>query len=210
MEDIALIAGFILTLMVFSYLLGDNFLYRLAVYVFVGLAAGYISIVTVESALIPWFETTVGSGEPASIGLGLIPVLFGVLLLFHSSSRLGGIGNLGLAFLVGVGAAVAVVGAVSGTLIPLTVDTADASGRGVFDALVLLLGVASTLIYFQYIARRLPNGQVRQYRAVKLVSTVGQGFIMVTLGALYATAILTSLTIFSERLSFLLEPILGG
>ena len=47
MDDIGLIIGFVFTLMIFSYLLGDNFLYRLAVYVFVGFTAGFIAIVTV-------------------------------------------------------------------------------------------------------------------------------------------------------------------
>ncbi|HLV33734.1 MAG TPA: hypothetical protein VKY59_01415, partial [Spirillospora sp.] len=54
MEQIGLWAGFVLTLMVFSYILGDNFLYRLAVYVFVGLAAGYIVVITWESVIWPW------------------------------------------------------------------------------------------------------------------------------------------------------------
>ena len=46
-DQIGLWIGFILTLMVFSYLLGDNFLYRLAIYIFVGLAAGFVTMATV-------------------------------------------------------------------------------------------------------------------------------------------------------------------
>ena len=37
---------------------------------------------------------------------------------------------------------------------------------------------------------------------------MGQGIIVVTLGAIYAAAILTSLTIFSERLGFLVRQAL--
>ena len=59
MEQIGLWAGFVLTLMIFSYLLGDNILYRLAVYVFVGLAAGYITVVTWDSVIWPWINGTV-------------------------------------------------------------------------------------------------------------------------------------------------------
>ncbi|MFW5771715.1 MAG: hypothetical protein ACOCZH_00225 [Phototrophicaceae bacterium] len=210
MEDIGLFAGFILTLMVFSYLLGDNFLYRLAVYIFVGLVAGYITIITVESALIPWFETTVGSDEPVWIGLGLVPVVLGLLLLFKTSSRLGQLGNLGIAFIIGVGAAVAVVGALLGTLIPLASDTADASDATVLDAILIFIGVACSLIYFQYLARRTPQGVTRRFAPVRALSFIGEGVLVVTFGALYAAAIITSLTIFSERLAFLLEPIIGG
>jgi hypothetical protein len=204
MEDIGLIAGFVLTLMVFSYLLGDNILYRLAVYVFVGLVAGYVTVITVDSVLIPWFESTLTSDDPVQLGVGLVPVLFGLLLLFKTFGRLGRLGNLGIGLIIGVGAAVALAGALTGTLIPLTLDTVDADSRGTLDALLLFIGVASSLMYFQYVARRQPDGSARQIAPVRAVGVIGQGVIVVTLGALYAAAILTSLTIFSERLSFLL------
>ena len=41
LDRTATIAGAVLTLMVFSYLLGDNFLYRIAIHVFIGAAAAY-------------------------------------------------------------------------------------------------------------------------------------------------------------------------
>ncbi len=210
MEDIGVIVGFILTLMVFSYLLGDNVLYRLAVYVFVGMTAGYIAIVTVESVLIPWFDSTIGSGNTIEIGFGLLPVLLGLMLLFKTSSRLGRLGNLGIAFIIGVGTAVAVIGAIIGTLIPLVTETADASGKSTLDAILIFVGVASSLVYFQYNVQRLPNGEIRQSVPIQLIRTVGQGFIIITLGALYGAAIITSLTIFSERVGFLLSPLLGN
>ena len=210
MEDIGLWAGFILTLMVFSYLLGDNFLYRLAVYAFVGLSAGYIAIVTVESVLLPWFDRTVLSDEPVAVGFGLLPVIVGLLLLFKSSAPLARFGNLGIAFVIGVGTAVALVGALTGTLLPLSAATIRAGEGDLVSAVLIFVGVASSLIYFQYVARRRPDGTVRRGRLVGAISWVGQGFIVVTLGALYAAAILTSLTIFSERLAFVLERVLGG
>ncbi|GAB4513236.1 MAG: hypothetical protein OHK0046_13860 [Anaerolineae bacterium] len=208
MEELGLWAGFFLTLMVYSYIIRDNFLYRIAVYIFVGLAAGYITIVTFESVLIPWFESTVGSGEAFNLGLGLLPVLVGLLLAFKSfSPRLARLGNLALAFLIGTGAAVALVGALTGTLVPFSRATINASEGDLLEGVIILVGVLSSLVYFQYLARRLPDGTTERPRAVRIISLIGQGFIVVTLGALYATAILTSLTIFSERLSFVLAQL---
>ncbi len=213
-QDIGLWAGFVLTLMVFSYMLGDNFLYRLAVYIFVGLAAGFIAIVTVESVLVPWFNATVNSGEVGSVVFGLAPVLLFVLLLFKTSSRLGRFGNLGIAFIIGVGAAVALVGALTGTLLPLARSTAAAGqnvdGTDLLNAIILFIGVASSLIYFQYLARTSADGIVRRAPAIRAIAIVGQGFIVAALGALYAAAILTSVTIFSERVAFILTRINGG
>ncbi|MBL8156585.1 MAG: hypothetical protein JNM70_20570, partial [Anaerolineae bacterium] len=114
-EQIGLWAGFILTLMVFSYLLGDNFLYRLAIALFTGLAAGYVTLVTVESVLLPWLNGTLLSAETtlASRAIGIVPFILGALLLLKTSPRLGRVGNLAIAFIVGVGTAVALVGAIS-------------------------------------------------------------------------------------------------
>lgn len=213
-QDIGLWAGFVLTLMVFSYILGDNFLYRLAVYVFVGLAAGFFAIVTVESVIIPWFDATVASGEPGGIVFGLIPLLLFVLLIFKSSAGLARFGNLGIAFLIGVGAAVALVGALTGTLLPLARSTATAGqgreGSALLDAIIIVVGVVSSLVYFQYLARRTPDGDIRRGALSRVLGTVGQGFIAAALGALYAAAILTSLTIFSERMAFIVARISGG
>jgi hypothetical protein len=210
MQDIGLWAGFILTLMVFSYLLGDNFLYRLAVYIFVGLSAGFIAIVTVESVLLPWFKATMLSGNPGGIIIGLIPLLLGFLLLFKSSPHVGAIGNLAIAVLIGIGTAVAIVGAVSGTLIPLTSNAAASADGNMLNMIIAVIGVICSLMYFQYLARRTRTGAVVRGPLNKLLSSIGQGFIVVTLGALYAAAILTSLTIFSERIAYLLTRVSGG
>jgi hypothetical protein len=213
-DEIGLWAGFVLTLMVFSYVLGDNFLYRLAVYIFVGLAAGFIAIVTLESVLIPWVDSTIGSGDAGSAVVGAIPFILGALLLFKTSTRLARLGNVGIAFVIGVGAAVAIAGAITGTLIPLTRTTTEASanaarGASAAEAGIILIGVATSLLYFQYMARRRPDGSIQRGQITRGLALIGEGFIVVTLGAVYGAAILTSLTIFSERVAFLLTQI-GG
>ncbi len=211
-EQIGLWAGLVLSLMVFSYVLGDNVLYRLAIFIFIGLAAGYVAVVTVESVLLPWIYTTVLAPE-APLGtraVGVAPLLFGALLLMKASPRLGRLGNLALAFVIGVGTAVAVVGAISGTLLPLASATSSSVAVDPLNGFLLVLGVICTLIYFQYLARRAPGGGVRVGLVNRVFGTVGHGFIVITLAALYAAAILTSLTIFSERIAFILSRVGGG
>ena len=215
LEQIGIWVGFVVTLMIFSYLLGDNFLYRIALYVFVGLAAGFVTIVTFQSAILPWINSTL-LAENAGIGeriVGLVPILLAVLLLIKTSPRFGRLGNLALAFIIGVGTAVAVVGAVSGTILPLANASTTLVVDDVPNGVIVLLGVVSTLVYFTYVARRVP-GQVattgRRGPFVGAVSTIGKGFIVATLGALYGGAILTGLTIFSERVAFIVARLGGG
>ena len=45
--------GFALTLMVFSYLLGDNFFFRAALYLLVGVSSGYIAAVLITKVILP-------------------------------------------------------------------------------------------------------------------------------------------------------------
>lgn len=209
-DQIGLWVGFILTLMVFSYLLGDNFLYRLATYVFVGLAAGFITIVTVESVLLPWIRTTLLGGDVNGKLLGAIPMVLGLLLLLKGTARFNRLGNLGLAFVVGIGTAVALVGAISGTLLPLATATSSSVAANALDGFILVLGVISTLVYFQYLAQRVPGGATRRALVIRAIGAVGQGFIVVTLGALYGGAILSGLVVFGERIAFILQRIGGG
>lgn len=209
-DQIGLWAGFILTLMVFSYLLGDNFLYRIAVYIFVGLAAGYVTMVTVESVILPWVRGTLGSGDLGTQIVGATPLVLGGLLLFKSSRRFSRLGNLSLAFIIGVGTAVALVGAISGTLLPLVGSTANSLRIDLLNGFIIVLGVVCTLVYFQYQARRTPTQQIQRSLFVRTFGTIGEGFIVITLGALYGGAILTGITVVSERIAFILTRIGGG
>lgn len=200
MELIGTLAGFVLTLMIFSYLLGDNLLYRMAVYIFVGVAAAFTTIVVVESVLIPLLV----SGQVASIILLFVAIILGLFLMFKSSIPFAWLTNSIFAFIITVGTVVAVVGAIAGTLLPLILNTGSGQG-GILEGVIMVIGVATSLLYFQYLVRRTPDGEIKRRRYMQVITTVGKGFIVVTLGAIYATAILTSLTIVSERMSFLIN-----
>ena len=203
--------GLVLTLLIFSYLLADNFLYRLAVYLFVGVAAGYAAVVAVEGVLLPWLNSTLlAGGAPAGqIVLGVVPLLVGLLLLIKAYPPLAHLGNLGMAFLIGIGTAVALVGTISGTLLPLIGATGGALGDDLINGLVIILGTITSLLYFQFLVVRRPDGEPVQPLPLRLAGTIGQVFLIVTFAALYAGAIISSLTIFSERLAFLLARVIG-
>ncbi len=203
--------GFILTLLIFSYLLADNFLYRLAVYVFVGVAAAYSAVVAVEGVLLPWLRGTLLASSPqmGQIVFGVIPLLVGLLLFFKSVPQLAFVGNLGMGFLIGIGTAVALVGTISGTLLPLTYSTGITLAEDVINGVVIILGTITTLLYFQYLSVRRPDGEVVRPWPLRIAATVGQVFLIMTFASLYAGAILSSLTIVSERVAFLLAQVLG-
>jgi hypothetical protein len=113
-ELISALVGLILTLMVFSYLIGDNPLFRIAVYLFIGVASGYAATIVWHYVLVPKLFQSLTAFNPLSI----VPFVFGISLLAKLSPRISWIGNFAMAVLVGVGAAAAVGGALIGTLLP--------------------------------------------------------------------------------------------
>ena len=55
-DQINLITGvisFLFTLLIFSYVLGDNPLFRIAIYIFVGVSSGYIAAVACWQVIMP-------------------------------------------------------------------------------------------------------------------------------------------------------------
>jgi hypothetical protein len=204
---VGLITSFTFTLLIFSYLLGDNFLYRLSVSLFVGLTAAFTTIAVLRSVIIPYFIWT-DRGDILVFAFIFIPaVVLATLLLLKPIPALKSLTNIALAFLIAVGSAVALVGAVNGTIIPLIGDTTTIGGDtwSIVNGIIVLVGVVTSLLYFRYQAKQNPDGTVTQGRIIKVLRNVGEGFIVVTLGAIYATAILTSLTILTGQISVLLS-----
>jgi hypothetical protein len=203
--------GFVLTLLIFSYLLSDNFLYRLSVYIFVGVAAGYAAVVAVEGVVLPWLRGTLlaPGANTGQIVLGVLPLLVGLLLLLKAVPRLAFVGNLGMAFLIGIGTAVALVGTISGTLLPMTASTGQYIAEDVINGLIIILGTITTLLYFQYLSVRRPDGEIARPLVLRVAANIGEAFLIVTFASLYAGAIISSLTIVSERVAFLLAQVMG-
>ncbi|MBL8094915.1 MAG: hypothetical protein JNL73_12175 [Anaerolineales bacterium] len=205
------VVGLTLTLMILSYMLGDNPLFRIAMYLFVGVAAGYAVVVAVQNVLIPQLvapvlalgSQTVDPGQITLLGFSwLLALLF--LLKLQPANQ---IGRFPLALLAGVGAAVAVGGAVTGTLLPQAAATAFPIQVADFGALVTGLivagGVAATLLTFHYgvrlDARSNTRGPVAQ--AIQTgIAPVGRVFIGLTFGVMYAGLIAGAAAALAERL----------
>lgn len=211
--DPNLIAGviaFLFTLMIFSYLIGDNPLFRIAIYIFVGVSAGYVAVVACWQVLWPKLALPILSGAPTDRALLLVPLLLSGLLLMKAWPSLTRLGMPAMGVLVGVGAAVALGGAVNGTILPQVDATISAFSPSRFtsveaplDALVILAGVITTLIYFHFGAQAMPDGSVRRLQFIELTSFIGSIFVAIALGVLLAGIYSAALTALIERLHFL-------
>lgn len=67
------LVGLFLTISILLYLIfGDNALFRLVTYTFIGVAAGYVAVVVIFQVLLPRLSSLLFSGQSVLIVTGLI------------------------------------------------------------------------------------------------------------------------------------------
>lgn len=216
--------SFLFTLLIFSYVIGDNPLFRAAVYIFVGISSGYIAVVAVWQVIVPRLVSPLlsafANGDVLNVQVLILGLtsLAGLMLVFP---RQAGMGRIVLALLVGVGAAVTLTGALGGTLIPQVegmIDAFDmnaAAARGigsveaVIGGVIVLLGTVLTLAYFHFGARQKPDGSMRRLGLIEALAWGGRIFVGIALGAIFAGVYAAALTSLIERISSLINFILG-
>lgn len=208
-----LLTGFIsllVTIMILSYLVGDSLIFRIAVNVFVGVAAGYVAVVAWWQVLLPRLLVPLLSGPGSSRVVLAVPFLLSGLLLMKAWPPLSRLGSPALGLLVGVASAVALGGALQGTLWPQLGATVNGMSLAQGSALerlgnggLILVGLVSSLAYFQFSASPRKDGSLGRPLLINWLALVGGVFIAITLGVLYAGVFSAALTALIERLRFL-------
>lgn len=197
-ETTGLLIGFLLTLFIYSYLVGDNPLYRLAIHVLVGVSAAYAAVIALRRVILPVLQR-LGNG-PGTVDnlVWLVPLLLSLLLVLKMVRPVSWVGNSAAGVLVTVGAAVALVGAIGGTVLPqVTTSTTENPLLSVLAAIL----TASALLYFQFTGQADREGNYRQPAWQRIVGTIGLAVLMVSFGAVYAGVLDTSLSVLIDRVN---------
>ncbi len=218
LDTVGMWVAVILTLFVFSYLLGDNVLFRLAEHIFVGVAVGYAVVLVFHNVLaaklfIPAMDALGQGGQQAQLLKAAIPLALGLLLLVKPSKRLSWLGSISVAFLLGVGAAVAIGGAIGGTLLPQINATGDlmrnGPGLGLFNGLVVLAGTSGALLHFHFQAGREGRLAGLRNRLIQIWGGLGRWFIVVAFDTILTTTFMSRLSLLVGRIQFLLDSVRG-
>lgn len=216
-DSIWMTTAFILTLgVIVSYLIGEKYPpFKVISYLFIGIAAGYAATVAIFQVIyprliIPLMYPSFGYSRLASIAA----IILAILLLFKVSPRLSKIGNIATGIIVGATAGVIIGGAVLGTVfsqakaaVSLFNPELGTQPGELVDALFMLIGTVSTLVYFQFGGIRRPGKPVDRPKATKLLAGMGKFFIAITLGALFAGVISAAMSVLAERMGFLVQVI---
>lgn len=201
-DTLALVIGLLLTIFIYSYLAGDNPLYRFAVHLLVGVSAGYAGVIAVRRILLPVISQLLADPLAPQNVLWLIPVVLSFLLLFKWVGSLNWVGNTSIGILVTIGAAVALFGAIAGTILPQATSLPESDPLLAF---IIALLTACALLYFQFTSRSDGDEDEWQQNAwLRPPVTIGQIVLMVTFGAVFAGVFTTSLVLLVERVDFFL------
>lgn len=204
--DIAInLIPILLTLLVFSRVLGDTPAFRLVQYLFVGVALGYAFVVIYHQVLRPAVIDLLAAGDQP-MALRLTPFFLAALLLTRISGQQTSswLANLPLALVFGVGAALVVGGAVVGTILPQVLDATRSdlsSPVAILGSIVLLIGSIATLLSFSLTRSSNPNWQ----RWIDLVASVGRWILLLAFGFFLAGSIVSYLAALNERLLFIID-----
>lgn len=188
-----------LTLCIFSFLYGDNPVYKFAEHLYVGFSAAYWLInvwyFTIEQMVI----NPIVAREPGAWML-IIPLFFGVLMFSRwLPKRYSWISRWSIAFVVGIGAGIVAIGQTQGLLLPQLRATILPLATGNWmtnvNNFLVIIGTSATLTYF-YFSRR-------EAGVMSKFSRLGIGFIMVALGAAFGYTIMARISLLIGRMIFL-------
>lgn len=221
LELFGAVLAFLLTIAVLSYVLGDNPVYRFAVYLLAGVGIGYAVVMVVDAVVLPWLLDVAAALTPGAAvdWLALVPpIVLGALLALKLSPGAASYGNIAMGFLVGVGAALVVAGAVAGTLIPQTVATVVPPSEPdilftLVNGSVVVIGTAFSLMYFFYgptpIYFMQPQADTLAKRSplIQVPMLIGQFFVLTTLATLYVGALNTAWLLLAERMAYLTDTV---
>ncbi len=212
--------GLALTVMIFSYLLGDNFLFRVALYLLVGVSSGYAAAVLISKVILPLLVQPLRQTSGVGFFLSLVPLVLSLLLVLIIFPRTVKAGTLPLAFLVGVTAAITIAGVSRGTLAPQLLSTVNRfspdllthagqpAWAQIVAAVFILLGVIAVLFYFHHHTKD-KGGEGTRSGLVEGLSKVGQIFVGITFGMLFVGFYVTALTALIGQLSWLKDFLLS-
>ena len=217
-ELFTLIIGVALTVMVFSYILGDRLFFGIATHILIGVSAGFLALVVIQKIILPYLVKPLANVTDPGFLLALVPLALSILLVLMLFRRGTQAGAIPLAFLGGVLAALAIIGVTRGTLAPQILSMigrfepgklmheAQPQWSAIVEALMILLGVISVLFAFHHRGQA-KVGEVVRPIFLQGIGSIGQIFIGITFGALFvglfSTALIALISSLSDIIHFI-------
>lgn len=199
--NIGVIIAGLLTLAIYTFLYKDNPVYRAAESLLIGLAMGYVLVIYWETAFMDRIFVPLFAQKELAV---LIPSVLGLLMFSRFNRKYSWLSRIPMALMIGAGAGVAIpamlyartLKQVSASVVPLIGE----NGQINFEALVVVIGLLSTLSYFYF---------SREHKGILGKSAkLGTYFLMLFFGATFGYTVMSRMSTFIGRIDFLLSDFL--
>lgn len=192
-NTLIVLAAAAMTLGLYSYLYRENIFFRIAEHAFVGAAAGYSALISMESA---WrlLHPHLDKGEY----YWLITIPIGLMYVFFFSRKYFWIYRYPTAIVIGSGIGVFIARGIKTQLIARVTDTISNVSLSIltpFDGVIRAIGVVSALLYFY--------ATMEHKGPMQPISKLGRYFLMAAFGSSFGVTIMTRISLFIGRLRFL-------
>jgi hypothetical protein len=200
-----------LTLLIFSFLYKDNPLFKLAEHLYVGVSVGYLIVKTYDTVIMQLIVKPIVDHQEFAL---LIPVAIGMLMLARYVPKAAWMSRYAFAFIVGMGAGLAIPRTISSFILKQVEDTIRpllslAGSDGItfsmnllnpashINAIIILMGVGSVLFYFFF--------SIEHSGVGKGIARTGVIFLMISFGAAFGYTVMARMSLLIGRLTDLIE-----
>jgi hypothetical protein len=200
-----------LTLFIFSFLYRDNPLFKIAEHLYVGVSLGYTIVKAYDTVVMTLIVRPIVDKGEWSL---LVPVGIGMLMLTRYVPKAAWLSRYAFAFIVGVGAGLAIPRTISSFILKQIEDTvrpllSAVPGNGVtfsldllspssnLNGIIILFGVVSVLFYFFF--------SVEHTGAGKVIARAGIFFLMISFGAAFGYTVMARMSLLIGRLTDLIQ-----
>ncbi|OGS69548.1 MAG: hypothetical protein A2Y96_02025 [Firmicutes bacterium RBG_13_65_8] len=188
------------TLAIYSFLYGDNPIFKFAEHAFVGLGAAHAAVMGVENMLNRAWDPFFKRGEWWLLGA----LVGGVMLLTRWFQPIRWISRIPLGFMMGVAAGLSARRAIDSEFWKQIISTVGMKLNTVNNVIYVVM-VICTLAYFLFAF----NDKTSFGSGIKSVGLLGQYMMMIAFGASLGATIMARLSLVIARLDFLFRNWLG-
>lgn len=185
-----------LTLFMFSFLYKDNPFFRFGEHLYVGISMGYTIVRIYYDVMVKSLYTPVAQEGKWWF---LIAALLGLLILTRFIPKVSWLSRISFAVIVGFGSGVAIPRIISsnilqqvqGTLKPILNAGQSSFGMAQFNALLILVGVITVLVYFFF--------SIEHKGPIKVAARIGIYFLMINFGAGFGYTVMARMSLLIGR-----------
>jgi len=191
-----------LTLMMFSFIYRDNPAFKFGEHLYLGISVGYYVNIQYWNVIYPLVFQEMKQHHNYWV---LIPTVLGIFILLRIIPSLGWLSRMSFALYIGGAAGLSIPFIVHSLLLPQlsqTLQPYSGSPGEIFNQVLLLVAVFSTLVYFFF--------SLEHRRAVGVISRLGIVFIMISFGASFGYTVMGRISLLIGRFQFILDSITKG